>query len=424
MYKQTIFHGLVTPAAAGVFIHDRIRWSLLEDSSMKSTFLTEINRKWSVCRMKVQAVQKEEYLSFIEKHPLANFMQYPSWAEVKMDWQHDLLGWFEDNGKMVGCALVLYRKMPAFNKFLAYIPRGPLIDWNAKNIKEWFLPLFDHLKERNVFTVKMDPPVVRAKWHARTIQSYIRDIRTHGLKGKSLTDVGPDWQDPAADYVQQVLTEMGWKKKSPEEGFSTVQPQFEYRLNLKDRTLDEVWKGFRRSWRQNIRKAEKKQVVVTVGEEQDLDAYYDLLKATAERKQFGVRNYAYFQQMFRALKRDDEDRIRLYLAIWNDQLLSAALMLHTAGHVWVLYGASHYENRDKMPNYALHWRMIQDAHGMGAHTYDFRGISPSLDAESPLFGLLNFQLGFRGEACQLIGEWDYPLQPMLYWAFDMYMKKR
>ncbi|SGO99790.1 Uncharacterized protein involved in methicillin resistance [Mycobacterium tuberculosis] len=68
--------------------------------------------------------------------------------------------------------------------------------------------------------------------------------------------------------------------------------------------------------------------------------------------------------------------------------------------------------------------MIQDAHELGAHTYDFRGISDALDESEPLYGLLRFKLGFGGEACELIGEWDYPLQPILHWAFDMYMKKR
>lgn len=90
--------------------------------------------------MQVEVVSREDYLSFIEKQPLGNFMQYPSWAEVKTEWKNDLLGWFDTEGQMAGCALILYRKLPGLNKYLAYLPRGPVIDWEAKNINEWFEP--------------------------------------------------------------------------------------------------------------------------------------------------------------------------------------------------------------------------------------------------------------------------------------------
>lgn len=374
--------------------------------------------------MQVEVVSREDYLSFIEKQPLGNFMQYPSWAEVKTEWKNDLLGWFDTEGQMAGCALILYRKLPGLNKYLAYLPRGPVIDWEAKNINEWFEPLFEFLRRRNVFSIKMEPPVVRAKWKTPTIKNYLKEVRNHDLKGKTFRDLGPDEVDAHAEYVQQELTAMGWKKKEAEGGFSAIQPQYVFRLPLQDRTLDEVFAGFHSNWRRNVRKSEKQGVEVIEGGLEELPQFYDLLKVTAVRDKFSVRSYSYFETMYKSLKKEDPNRIRLYLAKYEDQLLASTLAIHSNGHTWYLYGASGNELREKMPNHAIQWRMIQDAHEVGAHTYDFRGISDSLDESEPLYGLLRFKLGFGGEACELIGEWDYPLQPVLHWAFDMYMKKR
>ncbi|OYD08593.1 peptidoglycan bridge formation protein FemAB [Paludifilum halophilum] len=374
--------------------------------------------------MQVEAVSREDYLSFIEKQPLGNFMQYPSWAEVKTEWKNDLLGWFNEERQMVGCSLVLYRKLPGLNKFLAYIPRGPVIDWTSKNLSEWFEPLFEFLRQKNVFSVKMEPPVTRARWKTPTIKKYLKQIREHELKGKTLNDLGPDEVDGQADYVQQALRDIGWKKKEEDGGFSAIQPQYVFRLPLNERTLDEVFGDFHTNWRRNVRKADKQGVEVTVGGEEELKEFYELLKVTAERDQFAVRNFSYFEKMYYALSRENPDRIKLYMARFEGELLASTIATYSNGHTWYLYGASSNKHRNKMPNHAIQWKMIQDAHAMGAHTYDFRGISHTLDESDPLYGLLRFKLGFGGEACQLIGEWDYPLQPLLHWAFDMYMKKR
>lgn len=374
--------------------------------------------------MHVEVVTREDYLSFIEQQPLGNFMQYPSWAEVKTEWKHDLLGWFNEDKKLVGCALVLYRKLPGLNKHLAYIPRGPVIDWESKELKEWFEPLFEYLRHKNVFSVKMEPPVVRAKWKTPNIRDYLKKVRDHDLKGKTLLDLGPDEVDAQADYVIQELNGMGWKKKEGEGGFSAIQPQFVFRLPLKDRSLDEVFAGFHSNWRRNVRKSAKQGVEVTVGGEEDLKEFYELLKVTAERDRFAVRGYSYFEKMYLALSQEDPKRIQLYMARHEGELVASTITTYTNGHTWYLYGASGNEKRKTMPNHAIQWKMIQDAHAMGAHTYDFRGISHTLDESDHLFGLLRFKLGFGGEACQFIGEWDYPLQPLLHWAFDMYMKKR
>lgn len=373
--------------------------------------------------IKVDVIKREDYLSFIAGHPLGNFMQYPSWAEVKTEWKHDLLGWFEGT-RLVGCALVLYRKMPYLNQYLAYIPRGPLIEWDNPDLAAWFKPLFAFLKRRHAFGLKIEPPVVAAKWCTPKIKDFLKTVRDQDLHGKQLRDLPPDIEYSETEKIKQQLLAMGWRYTAGNGGFTAVQPQYVFRLPLKGRTLEEIFKGFHTNWQRNVKKADRLGVKVRVGTEQDLPAFYKILELTSARDRFKVRGFSYFQEMYRALSAEDPNRIRLYLAEDDEEVLAATLAVYVNGQTWYLYGASSNEKREKAPNHALQWRMIQDAYALGAHTYDFRGISNTLDESDHLFGLLRFKLGFGGEACELIGEWDYPLQPLVDWAFNLYMKRR
>ena len=73
---------------------------------------------------------------------------------------------------------------------------------------------------------------------------------------------------------------------------------------------------------------------------------------------------------------------------------------------------------------AIQWQMIRDALAAGATVYDLRGITDTLDSDDSHVGLIQFKVGTGGEAVEYLGEWDLPLNPLLYKAFDVYMKRR
>jgi vancomycin resistance protein VanK len=68
--------------------------------------------------------------------------------------------------------------------------------------------------------------------------------------------------------------------------------------------------------------------------------------------------------------------------------------------------------------------MIRDARAAGCDVYDLRGITPTLAADDPHVGLIQFKVGTGGQAVRYAGEWDLPLRPMVYRAFDVYMRRR
>jgi lipid II:glycine glycyltransferase (peptidoglycan interpeptide bridge formation enzyme) len=275
-----------------------------------------------------------------------------------------------------------------------------------------------------VFSVKIDPPLVSKKWSADTIAQNLQEFQAHGLQNKRLTDIRPDSIYNAIEFVQKELAGMGWRKNVGSDSFDTVQPQFVFRLNMKGKTLDQVFADFHPLWQKKMKRAEREGIQVEVGTEFNLPEFHNLLLQNAKQEQTHVRDLNYFAKMFEYLIREDPNRLKLYLAKQGEHLLSAALTIQVNGHTWDLYSAKDVGNPDDASPYLLRWKMIQDAYHRGDHIFDFRGISTTLYEQDPLFELLEFKLGFGGEACELMGEWDYPVLPMLHWAFDMYMKRR
>jgi lipid II:glycine glycyltransferase (peptidoglycan interpeptide bridge formation enzyme) len=187
---------------------------------------------------------------------------------------------------------------------------------------------------------------------------------------------------------------------------------------------DDVLAGMNQLWRRNIRKAEKAGVEVRLGERNDLAAFHRVYVETAERDHFTPRPLRYFEQMWDALRAEDPARIHLYLAYHEGDLVAATTMVRVGRHAWYSYGASTSHKRDVRGSNAVQWRMMSDALEAGASVYDMRGITDTLAADDPHIGLIQFKVGTGGQAVEYLGEWDYPINRVLYAGFDRVMRMR
>ena len=225
------------------------------------------------------------------------------------------------------------------------------------------------------------------------------------------------------------LTSWAGGRRPPRAASPLGQPQYVFQVPLAGRTEDDVLAGMNQLWRRNIKKAAKAGVEVTTSsgrgdEEGDLKLFHDLYVHTAERDHFTPRGLAYFRTMADALGGEEPDRIRLYLARHDGDLVAATIMIRVGAHAWYSYGASSTEKREVRGSNAVQWAMIRDAIAAGADVYDLRGITDTLDADDPHVGLIQFKVGTGGEAVEYAGEWDLPLNKPLYKAFDLYMRRR
>ncbi|REK84654.1 peptidoglycan bridge formation glycyltransferase FemA/FemB family protein [Streptomyces inhibens] len=370
---------------------------------------------------RLKAITREEHLAFITACPSVSHMQVPSWGDVKPDWRAESLGWFDEDGHLTGAGLVLLRPLPKLRRYLAYLPEGPVIDWAAPDLEQWLEPMLAYLKEQGAFSVKMGPPVVTRRWSAETVKAAIANPQARRLR-----DVEATAHEPRAFGIADRLRRMGWQQTEPggEDGFAAGQPRYVFQVSYAGRTLEDVQRDFNQQWRRNIKKAEKAGVKVDQGSYEDLPVFYDIYVETAERDRFIPRPLAYFQRMWTVLRAEDENRMRLYLAHHEGEVLAAATMLTVGRHVWYSYGASTSRKREVQPNNAIQWRMMSDAYELGAGVYDFRGITDTLDEGNHLLGLLRFKAGTGGEAIEYLGEWDYPLNKVLHKALNLYMSRR
>lgn len=378
----------------------------------------------------VRPISPTEHRDFLATLPSASFLQTPGWGAVKAEWRSESIGWFDDAGRQVGVALVLYRQLPKLKRFLAYLPEGPVIDWAGDDLAAWLDPMVAHLKKQGAFAVRIGPPVVTRRWTTAQVKEGIADPDV-----RLLSQIPPEERNPVGARAVAQLHELGWRHQGVEGGFAAGQPQFVFQVPLRvstgsttgswrQRTEDEVLKGMNQLWRRNIKKAAKEGVEVTVGGREDLKAFHDLYVHTAQRDHFTPRPLRYFETMYDALRADGEERFTLWLGRHGGDLVASTVSIRVGEHAWYSYGASSTEKREVRGSNAVQWAMIRDAIAAGAAVYDLRGITETLDADDPHVGLIQFKVGTGGEAVEYAGEWDLPVNRALYKAFQLYLQRR
>jgi lipid II:glycine glycyltransferase (peptidoglycan interpeptide bridge formation enzyme) len=311
--------------------------------------------------LSVRPISESEHLAFLDEQRSASFLQTPAWGKVKSEWRRESLGWYDDD-RLVGAALVLYRQLPKVKRYLAYLPEGPVIDWAAGDLAAWLEPMAAHLKTKGAFGVRIGPPVVTRRWTAAQVKEGIAD---DGVR--RLGDLAPSERDPVGARVTAQLAELGWRQQVAEGGFAAGQPQYVFQIPLAGRTEDDVLAGMNQLWRRNIKKAAKLGVEVTESAaEADLKAFHDLYVHTAERDHFTPRPLGYFGTMLETLGAESPDRIRLWFARHEGDLVAATIAIRVGAHAWYSYGASSTEKRDVRGSNAIQWAMIRDALESGA----------------------------------------------------------
>ncbi|MFC8090442.1 lipid II:glycine glycyltransferase FemX [Streptomyces sp. NPDC057301] len=361
----------------------------------------------------------------------AGFLQCPSWADVKEGWRSQLLGWGPDPeaGQLTGVALVLLRQFPGTRKYFAYLPEGPVADWSDPDIDGWLGPLLEHLRSAGAFAVRIGPSPAYRRWDAALLKPLTGP-------GRRLGDVLASEVDPLGTAVAERLRARGWRRcggdGTPGDGTGgdgDAQPRHVFHVPLAGRTPEDLWSGLNQEWRRNVRRAQKEGVEVVVGGAAELPEFYRLLGITERRDGFRLgRSLAYYERQYAALNAEEPGRMKLYLARHRGEILAAHTMITVGRRAWYQTGASADHRREVRPSNALQWRMLQDAHALGADVYDMRGVPSTLDPGERAYGLLRWKLGTGGRVVETLGEWERPLagsaNHTLHRAFQAYLNRR
>ena len=332
---------------------------------------------------------KKEYKEFLVKSKRCNFQQSIEWGEVKKEWKKDLAIVRNKDGKIIMAILLLIREIKFFGSFI-YVSRGPIYDdLNEEDFKKLNEEIKRIAKENNAIAVLLEPDVL------------VND-----------------------EKFRKIAKDNGYIIKDNIKGFSEqINPRFVFRLNIKDKTEEELMKEFHSKTRYNIRYAEKKGVEVFEGTREDLKTFQNIMVETGERDNFGIRPLEYFERMYDCL---GKEHFKLLMARHEGIIIAGIILVMYGNKVWYAYGASSNTKRNLMPNYKLQWEGIKYAKSIGAEIYDFRGVPGVLEDEKdhPEYGLYRFKKGFNATFTEFIGQVLLEVRPFKYRVFKIAQKVR
>ena len=224
-----------------------------------------------------------ELKAFLQTNPKTNFMQSPEWAEVKTEWKKEFIIVRNKEGLIKGTMSILLRKVPIINRHIMYAPRGFICDPHDKEtLKELTQKAQEIAKRYRAFIFRLDPDVLQSD-----------------------------------EEFKNIIKELGYKTKKNIKNIGQVlQPKYVFRLNVKDKTEDELLQSFESKTRYNIRLAGRKGVKVRVGTREDLKIFYDIMKTTGSRDDFFIRPLSYFQKVYDAM---GEEHARVYIAEFEEK---------------------------------------------------------------------------------------------------------
>lgn len=316
-----------------------------------------------------------EYEKFLLETENAMFLQSPAWGKIKDKFIYKVIVSRDNEGKIAGGMAVLIRPV-VMGYSIMYSPRGPVCDPHNKEIIDDILSgALTLAKEYKAYVIKMDPNILK------TDEKFIEIMKQKGCR----------FNFDGSDFS------------------TSLQPSVVYLLNIDGKTPDEMFQHFPYKTRYAIRQAEKFGVTVKVCTKESLRDFYQILKETCERDHFNVRPFSYFENMYDYLG----DHLKLYLAYYDGKPISGAINITFGNRSLHLYGASSNSHRDKMPNYAMQWKMISTASENNIRLYDFGGIAAVEDENSPLHGLYVFKRKFRGEVVEYVGEIELITKPLI-----------
>lgn len=410
--------------------------------------------------MKFVELEKQEFIEFSQSHPMSLFFQSPYWIEIKEQngWQGKIVGIKKDD-KIIAATILLIKKVIGNIRF-AYAPRGFLLDYSDFSLLEAFTnEIKSYLKNMGVAFLKINPYV---------------DYQLRDVNGEPI-------ENTKNDALMNKLKELGYihygfyvdmdEKKDLEPRWISV-------LDIKDKTIDELFKNFRSGTKWGINNSKKNFINMVEADENNLFEFKNLMEHTSERRGFVDRPLSYYTEMFKILKRENAVKVlfaeinfkelldftkarfeknanrlevikdnpkkqKEYNEILSEQksleprletlnknveefgekkIIAGGWYMLYGREIVYLFGASYKPFMRYNSQYLLQYEMLKYAIQEGYDKFNFYGIDGNFNEESVNYGLFDFKRGFNADVHELIGEFDLIVNKSLYKQYNLLFK--
>ena len=387
----------------------------------------------------VEQVDPKEHDAFIAAHPLCNLLQTSDWAKVKDNWDHAIVG-VRAGEQLVASALVLIKQLP-LHFTMMYVPRGPVMDYHNKELTVVFLQGLQRWAKRyHCLFIKMDPGI-----HYR---DYLIEEQETAEVHAGMKEILENLR--AAGAIHQGFTT--YIKES-------IQPRYQANVYA----CEDFDASLPRHTRRLIKDALKRNVeAVRVGEER-LDEFADVVALTEKRKHVSLRNREYFHQLMEIYQEDcylflAEVDVRVMLEGLYEQrrendaqlaqlkegapkkkrrlediqrslardiaefeeivreypqrtVIAGVLSIKVGDTLEMLYAGMNERFKKFMPQYYLYTEIMKYAFANGCRYANMGGVEGDLQD-----GLTKFKANFHPHINEFIGEFDLPVNRVLYHA--------
>lgn len=324
--------------------------------------------------------------------PGAHILQSWEWGQFKSryGWQPVRMVWTNSENQASAAAQILLRTvgLGRLGSVLrvAYVPRGPLLDWSDGGLRERVLSdMENYARSKGVIFIKIDPEIIVGR----------------GIPGEVDSVEEADSQTILAE-----LRNRGWLP-------SAEQIQFRNTVWLNLTGGEEDWLAcMRQKTRYNVRLAARKGVRVRLAGLEDLDLFYRMYAETSVRDGFVIRPADYYRQVWGDFHR--AGLADLLVAEVDGEPVAGLVLFIFGNRAWYLYGMSRDVHRDRMPNHLLQWEAMRRARARGCAVYDLWGAPDEFDPQDGMWGVYRFKEGLGGEVIRTAGAWDFPARKIIY----------
>ncbi|MBI2018286.1 peptidoglycan bridge formation glycyltransferase FemA/FemB family protein [Candidatus Daviesbacteria bacterium] len=310
--------------------------------------------------------QKTQYNKLV-----THVIQSWEWGEFRKNLGIPILRYgIYKNGRLSSVFQLTLHHIPFTEKFVGYLPKGPFPDQNLADA------LKKIGKENNCAFIKVEPDV-----ESSVVSRQSSEI------DKSFT-------------------------KSPKPLFT----KYNFVLNL-SKTEEKLLKSMHPKTRYNIRVAQKHKVRLEERtDDEAFEIYLKLYFDTTKRQGYHGHNEQYHRKVWQILKK--AELATLLIAAYQDQPLTAWMLLKFKDTIYYPYGGSSIEHRGVMANNLVAWEAIRLGKKMGLKKFDMWGaLGPDANPKDPWYGFHKFKQGYGGKLVEYIDTYDLVFNWPIYWVF-------